>query len=106
MQSLNDMLDVITQERQALRSHVPTAIVVLTLSLVTLGTLSLALRFALGGSRPLLLSIIYVVAYVIVIEMMIDYDRPNTGFVTINLTPMTQELIAMQSQLRKSEPAH
>jgi len=103
MQSLNNMMDVITQERQALRSHVPTAIVVLTLCLVMLGTMSLGLRFALGGSRPLLLSIIYIVAYVIVIEMMIDYDRPNTGFVTLSLTPMTQQLLVMQSQLRKSE---
>ena len=54
--------------------------------------MSLGLRFALGGSRPLLLSIIYIAAYVIVIEMMIDYDRPNTGFVTISLTPMTDQL--------------
>ncbi len=101
MQSLDNMIDVITRERQALRSHVPTAIVVLTLCLVTLGTLSLGLRFALGGSRPLLLSIIYVVAYVIVIEMMVDYDRPNTGFVRISLAPMTEQLLAMQRQLTR-----
>jgi hypothetical protein len=96
MQSLNDTIDIIAQQRQALASHVPTAIVVLTLCLVTLGALSLGLRFALDGSRPLILSIIYVVAYVIVIEMMIDYDRPNTGFVTVSLTPMTEQLQSMQ----------
>lgn len=99
MESLNNTSDVAIQERQALASHVPTAIVLLTLCLVTLGTLSLGLRFAVIGSRPLLLSIIYVVAYVIVIEMMIDYDRPNTGFVTVSLTPLVNQLHSMQRSL-------
>ncbi len=96
MQSLNDTLDVTARERQALASHVPTAIVVLTLCLVTLATLSLGIRFAVVGSRPVLMSIIYVVAYVIVIEMMVDYDRPNNGFVTVSLTALTDELQSMQ----------
>jgi hypothetical protein len=76
---------------------VPTAIVVLTLCLVTLGALSLGIRFAVNGSRPFLLSLIYVLAYVIVIEMMIDYDRPYSGFVTVSLTPLTTQLHAMEN---------
>jgi hypothetical protein len=96
MQSLNNMIDIIAEQRQALASHVPAAIVVLTLCLVTLAALSLGIRFALEGSRPLVLSAIYVVAYVIVIEMMIDYDRPNTGFVRVSLTPMTSQLQLMR----------
>ncbi|HLY03834.1 MAG TPA: hypothetical protein VKR56_15215 [Candidatus Cybelea sp.] len=96
MQSVNNLIDVLAQQRQALASHVPTAIVVLTLCLVTLGALSFGVRFALDGARPLGLSIIYVLAYVIVIEMMVDYDRPKTGFVSVNLTPMTEQLRQMQ----------
>lgn len=96
MQSLNDTLDFTARERQALASHVPTAIVVLTLCLVTLATLSLGIRFAVLGSRPVMMSIIYVVAYVIVIEMMVDYDRPNNGFVTVSLSALTDELQSMQ----------
>lgn len=96
LQSVNNLIDVLAQQRQALASHVPTAIVVLTLCLVTLGALSLGVRFALDGARPLMLSIIYVLAYVIVIEMMIDYDRPKTGFVSVSLTPMTEQLREMQ----------
>lgn len=96
LQSVNNLIDVLAQQRQALAGHVPTAIVVLTLCLVTLGALSLGVRFALDGTRPLMLSIIYVVAYVIVIEMMIDYDRPKTGFVSVSLTPMTEQLRQMQ----------
>lgn len=97
LQSVNNLIDVLAQQRQALASHVPTAIVVLTLCLVTLGSLSLGVRFALDGARPLILSIIYVLAYVIVIEMMIDYDRPKTGFVSVSLTPMIEQLREMQT---------
>jgi hypothetical protein len=96
MQSLNDKIDISSQQRQARASHVPTAVVVLTLALVTLSTLSLGLRFGLDKSRPVILSAIYVVAYVVAISMMIDYDRPNTGFVTVSLTPLQLQLQSMQ----------
>jgi hypothetical protein len=96
MQSLNDKIDVSSRQHQALTSHVPTAIIVLTLVLVTLGTLSLGLRFAIDKSRPVALSAIYVLAYVIVINMMIDYDRPNTGFVKVSAGPLASELQSMQ----------
>jgi len=98
MQTLNDTIDVSAEALQAATSHVPTAIVVLTLILVALGTLATGLRFARDNSRPLVLSVIYVLAYVIVIEMMVDYDRPGTGFVTINLNPMKRQLLSMQGR--------
>jgi MFS superfamily sulfate permease-like transporter len=90
------MIDIIAQGRQSLASHVPTAIITLTLSLVALAALSLGIRFVLGGSRPVIMSAIYVIAYVIVISMMIDYDRPGTGFVTVSLVPITDQLQSMQ----------
>jgi hypothetical protein len=96
MQSLNDTIDLSLEQLQALTSHVPTAVVVLTLALVTLGTLSLGLRFAMEQSRPAILSAIYVIAYVLVINMMVDYDRPNTGFVNVGLTPLKLQLESMQ----------
>jgi hypothetical protein len=96
MQSLNETIDVSAEQLQALTSHVPTLVVVLTVALVALGALSLGFRFALDGARPQVLSVIYVVAYVFVISMMIDYDRPQTGFVTVNLNPLKLQLQSMQ----------
>ncbi len=98
MQTLNDTIDVSAETLEAATTHVPTAIVLLALALVALGTLTTGLRFARDNSRPLLLSAIYVLAYVIVIEMMVDYDRPGTGFVTINLNPMKRQLLSMQGR--------
>jgi hypothetical protein len=96
MESLNDKIDISAHQVEALSSHVPTAIIALTLLLVTLATLSLGFRFALDRSRPLALSAVYILAYVIVISMMIDYDRPNTGFVKVGVTPMIRTLQSMQ----------
>jgi hypothetical protein len=96
MRRLNNEIDVSAEARQAATSHVPTAIIVLTLALVTLAALSLGFRFALEKSRPVLLSAVYVVAYVVVIIMAVDYDRPNTGFIKVNLTPLTLQLQSMQ----------
>lgn len=96
MQSTNEMIDVSLEQYQALTGHVPTAVIVLTLVLVILGTLSLGLRFAIDESRPAVLSAIYVIAYVVVINMMVDYDRPNTGFVRVSSTPLKLQLQSMQ----------
>lgn len=96
MQALNDKIDVSSEQREALTSHVPTVVVVLTLVLVTLSALSLGIRFGLDKSRPMFLSMIYVAAYLVVISMMIDYDRPNTGFVTVNLEPLELQLQSMR----------
>ena len=90
------MIDVSLEQYQALTGHVPTAIIVLTLVLVILATLSLSLRFAIDESRPAVLSAIYVIAYVLVINMMVDYDRPNTGFVRVSLAPLKLQLQSMQ----------
>ena len=96
LQAVNDTINVSAEQRQALSSHVPTTVVVLTLVLVTLGALSLGMSFALTNARPPLLSVVYVVASVLVIQMMIDYDRPGSGFVTVNLTPLKLQLQSMQ----------
>ncbi|MBV8066924.1 MAG: hypothetical protein JO113_03025 [Candidatus Eremiobacteraeota bacterium] len=96
MQTLNDTIDVSAEQLQALTTHVPTAVVTLTLVLVTLGALSLGLRFAVDRARPAALSAVYIIASVVVISMMIDYDRPQTGFVTVNLNPLKIQLQSME----------
>jgi len=97
METLNDTIDVSAEQLQALTTHVPTAVITLTLVLVTLGALSLGLRFALDKARPAVLSAIYVAACVVVITMMIDYDRPQAGFVKVNLNPLIVQLHSMES---------
>jgi hypothetical protein len=101
MQTLNDTIDVSSEQLAALRGRVPTAMLLLTLVLVTLGTLAIGIRFARDGARPALMSAVFVVACVVVacvvvISMVVDYDRPQTGFVTVSLAPLRDQLQSMQ----------
>ena len=94
--SLNDTIDVSAEQLQALKSHVPTAMIVLMLALVTLEGFSLGIRFARDGARPAVLSVVFVLSCVIVITMSVDYDRPQTGLVTVDLAPLRLQLQSMQ----------
>lgn len=96
MAAVNGMIDVSATQLHALRSHVPTVMFLLTFALVALGTTTIGIRCALDRSRPVLLSAIYVVAYAVIIGMAIDYDRPQSGIMNVDFSPLSQELQLMQ----------
>jgi hypothetical protein len=98
MTAVNDMIDVSATQLNAMRSHVPVVMFLLTFALVALGTATIGIRCALDRSRPLLLTSIYVVAYAVIISMAIDYDRPQTGVMNVDFTPLSQELETMQGR--------
>jgi hypothetical protein len=97
MQTLNDTIDVSAEQLQALTSRVPTAMVFLTMLLVFLGAFSMGLRFARDGARPILMSALFVMSSVVVVSMSVDYDRPQTGFVKVNLNPLVNQIQSMQA---------
>jgi hypothetical protein len=94
--ALTNIIDVSAQQFQALSSHVPTPMFLLMFTLVGLTMLSTGIRFARDGARPPLLGAIGVVACAIVITMAVDYDRPQAGFVRVNLGPLSRQLQSMQ----------
>jgi hypothetical protein len=104
MQALNDTINVAAEQVHSLTSHVPTVIVLLTLALVMLGALSMGGRFARDRSRPIVLSALYVIASVVAVGMVVDYDRPRTGFVTVSLRPLERQLQSMQGTPSSEDP--
>lgn len=83
-QQLTTLFDASAEQAQALTGHIPTSVILVMISLVTLGAISLGFRYALVKNRPLLLSAIYIAANVAVISMVVDYDRPGTGLITLS----------------------
>ncbi|HET6275654.1 MAG TPA: hypothetical protein VFE16_06970 [Candidatus Cybelea sp.] len=96
MSELNDTIDVSAEQRQALTHHVPVAIDALTLLLVILGAILIGLGFARAGATLSILGGAYIIASVMVITMMIDLDRPQKGFVKVNLDPLVVQLQSMR----------
>lgn len=96
MQSLNETIDVAGEQLHAITHHVPILTIDLTISLAWLGAFSLGVRFARSKSRPILMSTLMIVAYALVITMIVDYDRPQTGFIKVSLDPLAVQLQSMQ----------
>lgn len=97
MQSLNEAIDVSDEQLQALTHHVPSATIGLTILLSWIGAFSLGLRFARNKSRPVLMSALTIVAYTLILTMIVDYDRPQSGFITVSLAPLATQLQSMQA---------
>jgi hypothetical protein len=96
MQSLNDTIDVSAEQLEALTHHVPIGTILLTILLAWLSMFSLGVRFARNKSRPPVMTALTVIALVAVISMIVDYDRPQTGFVKVSLTPLAVQLQSMR----------
>ena len=96
MQALNDTINLAAEQLQAFEVHVPLATVVMTILLAWFAALSLGLRFARNKSRPFFMSMLNVVAYTLVLTMIIDYDRTQSGLVKVSLAPIAIQLQSMQ----------
>ena len=94
--SLNDTIDVSAEQLAALTHHVPTTIVFLTLVLVIIGAALIGFSFARAGESPQVLALAYVLVCVLVVEMIVDLDRPQSGFVRVNLDPIKIQLSSMR----------
>jgi hypothetical protein len=96
MATLNDTIDVSAEQLTALSHHVPTSVILLTFILVVVSSITIGLRFAHVRSRPVILTILYAIALTLVLNLVIDYDRPQVGFVTVSLDALTIQLRAME----------
>jgi hypothetical protein len=96
MTTLNDTIDISSEQVAALTHHVPTPVIALTFLLVVVGAVSIGLQFARDNSRPLTLTTLYVVALALVVNLVIDYDRAQVGFVRVSLDPLLIQLHSME----------
>ncbi|HEY1683106.1 MAG TPA: hypothetical protein VGF98_15770 [Candidatus Tumulicola sp.] len=96
MTTLNDTIDISSEQLNALTHHVPTAVIELTILLAMLGAISIGLQFARSKSRPLLLTALYAAAFAIVLNLIVDYDRPQVGFIHVSLDPISIQLSSME----------
>lgn len=96
MAELNHTIDVSAEQRNALTHHVPVAVDALTLLLVLLGAILIGFSFARIGADVPVLGAAYVLASVMVVTMMIDLDRPQKGFIRVNIDPMVLQLQSMR----------
>jgi hypothetical protein len=96
METLNDTIDVSSEQLTALTQHVPTPVILLTFLLVILGSICIGLQLGREKSRPAMLIVLYAFALTIVLNLVIDYDRPATGLIRVSIDPIRTQLKSMK----------
>jgi hypothetical protein len=101
VQSFNDMIDVSSEQGDALANHVPESVLWL---LMVSALLSAALSgYACGaiGHRNLLATTVFAVLVTLVIFVILDLDRPQRGLITLSKHPMQ----SLQASMRGTSSA-
>jgi hypothetical protein len=96
METLNDTIDISSEQLTALTQHVPTPVIVLTFVLAVIGSISIGFQMGRDKSLPLGLVILYAFALTIVLNLIVDYDRAQTGLVRVALDPIKIQLQSME----------
>jgi hypothetical protein len=96
VQSLNEMLDVKWKRRAALENHVPEPVIHL-LFLVAIGSFGfIAYNYGATGRRRHLSTAIFALLIALVLAIILDFDRPNGGFIRVSDEEMVRLKAAMQ----------
>jgi hypothetical protein len=98
VQSLNEMINVKWKRRAALDNRVPEPVIHL-LVLVAIGSLGfIAYSYGATGRRRHLSTAIFAVLIALVLATILDFDRPNGGFIRVSEEGMLRLKSAMQEQ--------
>jgi hypothetical protein len=92
--SLNEMIEVSTARAVALRTKLPTLILVLLLGVALLTSLLAGYGMAKSGHRHLFHGAIYAVAVSLTIYVVLDLDNPRSGLIRLDAA----EKVLMQLQ--------
>lgn len=95
LQSVNDLIDRSEEQIAALTQHIPSSVVLLTVLLVFLATLATGFSFARVKARPGIFGVIYIIALTLVMQVVVDLDRPQSGFIRVSLEPLRAEIASM-----------
>jgi hypothetical protein len=97
LKSLNEMIDLNLTRITTLENHVPEVTLMLLFFIAVMGTALIGYGCGLSGVRNFFLTIISSVLIAAVIMVIIDFDRPTKGFITISMQPT----IDLQNSLKE-----
>jgi hypothetical protein len=88
LESLNQVIDLESARRTAFQNHVPESVIYVNGIVGILATMLVGYTFGLHGKRQMFSMCLLALAIALVISLIIDLDRPRSGFVRGNQQPM------------------
>jgi hypothetical protein len=86
--ALNDTINLSTEERVVLTTHIPDIVIVWLLLIAFIASAMMGYGFGRQGKRALIFKVIFAVMVALVFGLVLDLDRPQRGIIRINLAPM------------------
>jgi cation transporter-like permease len=88
LQSLNQAIDLESARRMALQNHVPASVIFVNSAVGLLAAMLVGYAFGLNGRRQIFPMCVLALAITLVLAVIIDLDRPRSGFIRVNQQPM------------------
>jgi hypothetical protein len=92
LQSLNQMFDVGEGRWMAFQNHVPDSVIYVNAAVGLLATMLVGYSFGVSGRRNIFSMCVLAVSITLVLAVIIDLDRPRSGFIRGSQQPMVDLL--------------
>jgi hypothetical protein len=88
LQSLNQSIDLESARRMAFQNHVPESVIYVNGIVGILAAMLVGYTFGLNGRRQIFSMCVLALAITLVLALIIDLDRPRSGFIRVSQQPM------------------
>jgi hypothetical protein len=88
IQALNDMIDESGEEADVSAAHIPDPVVMVLVIVIGFASLLLGIGFGRTDHRGGLEIVFFAMTLALVVATILDLDRPQRGFIRINLQPL------------------
>lgn len=88
LQSLNQVIDLESAQRMAFQNSVPKSVIYVNGIVGLLAAMLVGYTFGLNGRRQIFPTFALAVAITLVLALIIDLDRPRSGFIRVSQQPM------------------
>jgi prepilin signal peptidase PulO-like enzyme (type II secretory pathway) len=88
VQSLNEAIDLAAARWMALKNHVPASVIYVNAVVSLLSVFLVGYTFGVNGRRNILSMCVLALSITLVLAVIIDLDRPRSGFIRASQQPM------------------
>jgi hypothetical protein len=86
--ALNDTINLSSEERDVLSTHIPDIVIVWLLLIAFIASATMGYGFGRQGKRAVISKVLFAVMVAIVVGLVLDLDRPQRGIIRVNLAPL------------------
>jgi hypothetical protein len=86
--SLNDTIDLSTEEAAVLASQIPDIVIIGILLIAFIASAMMGYGFGRQGQRAIVFKALFALVLALALGLVLDLDRPQRGLIRVNLTPL------------------